>query len=390
MSRASRTYFRCEALGPDATMELKNRGLDSTTAAAASTLTLGKARLELPNRIPTGSEANAARNVKQKDSFASQELFASAKLMGPDKLKELLTEEAALKKFASSVQADARGADARAKMLFLVMRGEAGIEGADHLRTLLDLQWLTEQDAILVQHGASTPSEELMADYSEAKRWLKERGGDKPLLPVVTPYERQQEAERALKMLVDRGAPGIMLDLQGQFPYYLLRAVEAVKRKHPDLWVHAFQAPPKARWAGQRLHMGWGMTLPLFGVDSFSRWVVPPPPVPVTREKINFWEPTNWGVMRLADFENTYGQKVACKCALCKESGNTLDRFLDAGTDPRLLLSKAKTHDHYAQRAELEKAQDRIREGKFGEFVRKKRFAHEFAQAMKEIPKDAE
>jgi hypothetical protein len=350
---------------------------------------LGKARLELPNRIPTGSEASAARNVKQRDSFEGQELFVSAKLMGPDKLKALLGEEGQLKKFASNVEGDARLAGARAKMLFLVMRGEAGIDDSEHLRTLLDLQWLTEQDAILVQHGAQARSEDLMADYSEAKRWLKERGGDKPLLPVVTPYERQQEAERALKMLVDRGAPGIVVDLQGTFPYYLLRAVENVKKKNPQLWVHAVQAPPKARWAGKKLHLGWGMALPLFGVDSFSRWVVPPPPVPVTRDKINFWEPANWGVMRLKEYQDTYGEKLACKCALCKDSAG-VDGFLDAATDPRILLSKAKTHDHYAQRAELEKAQDRIREGKFGEYVRKKRFAREFADSMKEIPTQAE
>jgi hypothetical protein len=368
-------------------MELKNRGLDSTTAAAAGTLTLGKARLELPNRVPTGSEANAARQVKQRDPFEGQELFASAKLMGPDKLKELLGEEAKLQKFAQSISADARGAAARAKFLFLVFRGEAELQDAQQLRTLLDLQWLTEQDAILVQHGALSKTEDLTADYSEAKRWLKERGGDKPLLPVITPYERQQEAERAVKMLVDRGAPGIVLDLQGTFPYYTLRALEAVKRKDPELWIHAMQAPPKARWAGQRLHLGWGMTLPMFGVDSFSRWVVPPPPVPVTREKINFWEPSNWGVMRLGEFQDTYGGKVACKCALCSEAKD-IDAFLDAATDPRLLLAKAKTHDHFSQRAELEKAQDKIREGKFGDYVKKKRFARAFSDALKEIPKD--
>lgn len=368
-------------------MELKNRGLDSTTPAAASTLSLGRARLELPNRVPTSSEASAARVVKQRDTFGAQELFAAAKLMGPDKLKELLTQEQALQRFAANLAGDARHAEARAKMLFLVFRGGAGIEDSAQLRTLLDLQWLTEQDAILVQHGAEARTEDLVADYGEAKRWLKERGGDKPLLPVVTPYERQQEAERALKMLVDRGAPGIMVDLQGTFPYYLLRAVEGVKRKNPELWVHAFQAPPKARWAGQRLHLGWGMTLPLFGVDSFSRWVVPPPPVPVTREKINFWEPTQWGVMRLADYQNVIGDKLTCKCALCKDSKD-VDDFLNPGTDPRVLLAKAKTHDHYAQRAELEKAQDRIREGKFGEYVRRKRFARQFADALKEIPKE--
>jgi hypothetical protein len=368
-------------------MDLKTRGVDSASAATASTLTLGKARLELPNRIPTGSESNAARTIKQRESFQSQEIAAAAKLMGPDKLKGILTDAKELEKFASNVRADQRGADARAKMLFLVMRGGAGIEDAEHLRTLLDLQWLTEQDAILVQHGAETKSEDLMADYSEAKRWLKERGGDKPLLPVVTPYERQQEAERALKMLVDRGAPGIVLDLQGTFPYYLLRAVENIKKKNPELWIHAFQAPPKARWAGQRLHLGWGMTLPLFGVDSFSRWVVPPPPVPVTREKINFWEPANWGVMRLKEYEDTYGQKLSCKCALCAESKGNVQTFLEG--DPRMLLAKAKTHDHYAQRAELEKAQDKIREGKFGEYVAKKRFAKQFREAMKEIPRDA-
>jgi hypothetical protein len=363
---------------------MKQRGADGSTAAVASTLTLGKARLELPNRVPTGSEASAARNVQQKDGFTGQELAVSAKLMGPDKLKELLTAEGKLQAFAKNVQADQRLAGANASLLFLVMRGEAAIDDNAHLRTLLDLQWLTEQDAILVQHGATSPTEDLVADYAEAKRWLKERGGDKPLLPVVTPYERPQEAERAMKMLVDRGAPGIMLDLQGQFPYYTLRAVEAIKRKKPDLWVHAFQAPPKARWAGQRLHLGWGMTLPLFGVDSFSRWVVPPPPVPVTREKINFWEPAHWGVMRLKEYQDTYGEKLSCKCALCKGSEG-IDKFLEG--DPRVLLSKAKTHDHYAQRAELEKVQDKVREGTFGEYVQRKRFAKQFAEAMREIPK---
>jgi len=90
--------------------------------------------------------------------------------------------------------------------------------------------------------------------------------------------------------------------------------------------------------------------------------------------------------MRLKDYEDTYGQKLSCKCALCKASGENLDKFLEG--DPRMLLARAKTHDHYAQRAELEKAQDKIREGKFGEYVGRKRFAKEFSIAMREIPKD--
>jgi len=346
---------------------------------------LGKAKLELPNRLPTGSEANAARVVQQRDRFEGQELFVAAKLMNEEKLKGLLTEEEALQKFAKNVQGDARLAGANAKMLFLVMRGEAGIGDSDHLKTLLDLQWLTDQDAILVQHGVSASSEDITQDYTEAKRWLKARGGDKPLLPVVTPVPRQPEAERLMKILVDRGAQGVVLDLQGKFPYHLLRAVEAVKRKNPELWVHAMQAPPKAKFGGKSLHLGWGMSLPIFGVDSFSRWVVPPPPVPVTREKINFWEPANWGVMRLADYQNTYGQKLACKCAICRDEKD-VDSFLTG--DPRMLLAKSKTHDAFAQRAELEKVQTTIRDGKFGEYVRKKRYAKELQDAMKEAPKE--
>lgn len=369
-------------------LEMKNRGLDASTAAAASTLTLGRARLELPNRLPTSSEAHAARTVNQRERLEGEEVFVAARLMGPDKLQEVLTKEQALQKLAQGLEQDARGAGARAKVAFLVMRGEASIEDRDQLRTLLDLQWLTGQDAILVQHGAGASSEDLVHDYQEAKRWLRERGGDKPLLPVIPPLPRREEAERLLTMLADRGAPGIALDLQGGFPYFTLRAVEAFKRKRPEVWVHAFQAPPKARFGGQRLHLGWGVALPLFGVDSFSRWVVPPPPVPVTREKINFWDPADWGVFRLKEYEGAYGAKLHCRCALCEEAGS-VDDFLAAGVDPRVLLARAKTHDHLAQRAELERVQDRVREGKFGEYARRKRYARPVAETLEKPPEEA-
>lgn len=366
-----------------ASLEVKNRGVDGGTSAVAGTLSLGRAKLELPNRVPTSSELSAARTMKEREALQGQDLFVVCRLMGPDKLNEVVKEEEVLKKFAASVATDAKASDAKARALFFVMRGGAAPGNADQLRTLLDVQWLLEMDLILVPPTSPAP-DDVLQDYAEAKRWLRTRG-DKPLVPVVPPQEREEEARKLIQGLTDRGAPGVAIDLQGGFPYFTLKAVEAVKRKSPELWIHAFQAPPKARFGGQRLHLGWGMTLPLFGIDSFSRWVVPPPPVPVTREKINFWDPADWGVFRLPEYQSEYGGKLHCKCLFCKDARD-VDAFLEG--DARMLLAKAKTHDHFAQRAELEKAQERIREGKFGEYISRRRFAKSFYQAVSRRPEE--
>src|SRR5256886_12433212 len=85
----------------------------------------------------------------------------------------------------------------------------------------------------------------------------------------------------------------IGFDLRGGFYYHALRGVEEFKKRKPEVWVHALQTPPKVRFGRGLLTCSEGMILPMFGIDSFSRWIVPPPPTPLTKEVINVFETVN-------------------------------------------------------------------------------------------------
>ena len=125
------------------------------------------------------------------------------------------------------------------------------------------------------------------------------------------------------------------------------------------------------------------MVLPMFGIDSFSRWIVPPPPTPLTKEVINVFDRKGWGSLKKKDYEAIRENTTSCNCAVCQ--GKDLEPFYEGKVLD--VLARAKVHDHLSQRKELEAARDSIKKGEFLSLLNTKEYPREF---LKQVPKDKE
>jgi len=123
-----------------------------------------------------------------------------------------------------------------------------------------------------------------------------------------------------------------------------------------------------------------GMILPMFGIDSFSRWIVPPPPTPLTKEVINVFDRKGWGAMKKKDYEAIRNNNTNCDCAVCQ--GKDLEPFYEGKVLD--VLAKAKVNDHLAQRKELEGARESIKKGRFLSLLNTKEYPREF---LKQLPR---
>lgn len=350
---------------------LKVTQADERSAAHAGTLDVGGRRLDLPGRLLTTSELRSAKASRLADAITSP-LLVVGKLAGPDLVKAATSEEEAWQRFASGVKGDSRLLAGAARMLQIAFR-DVEYEDAEPLRAFLDLQHLLGFDVISVQYGSSPSAEDVLAAFDFARSWAKKRRVDSEILPVVPAMERREDADALLATLAKRGAGAVGVDLQGGFPYQTLRAVEAFKEKNPEVWVHAFQVPPKVRFGGT-LPTAEAMVLPYFGVDTFTRWVRPPPPAPVKKEKVNVFDPRGWGVLKWKEQEKEYGGKLTCRCPVCK--GKDLEDFF--APDDRAVLNLAKVHDHAAQDAELAAARSRIADDGYVAAMEDHKFARAF------------
>lgn len=351
--------------------------MDERSGAHAGTLEIGKRRADLPGRILTTSELRSAKTAKLAES-AESPLLILGKLGTPTVVKAATSDEELWRRFAHGVSTDARLMPGAARMLQVAFQA-VDYEDAEPLRSFLDLQHLLGLDVITVQYGESPSPDDVLAAYDFARSWAKKRRLDAPLMPVVPALERREDADAVFAALVKRGALAIGVDLQGGFPYQTLRAIEALKEKNSEIWIHAFQVPPKVRFGG-RLPTSEAMMLPYFGVDSFSRWVRPPPPAPVKKEKVNVFDPRGWGVLRWKEQEAEYGSKLACRCAVCK--GKDLDGFFEP--DDRAVLNLSKVHDHLAQTSELAAARKRIGDDGYASAMGDHRFARAFLERLGE------
>src|SRR5438093_1441815 len=154
------------------------------------------------------------------------------------------------------------------------------------------------------------------------------------------------------------------------------------KETAPDairMLYHALQTPPKVRFGRGLLTCSEGMILPMFGIDSFSRWIVPPPPTPLTKDVINVFDRKGWGAMKKKDYEAIRNNNTNCDCAVCQ--GKDLEPFYEGKVLD--VLAKAKVHDHLAQRKELEGARESIRKGRFLSLLNTKEYPREF---LKQLP----
>jgi hypothetical protein len=127
------------------------------------------------------------------------------------------------------------------------------------------------------------------------------------------------------------------------------------------------------------------MMLPLFGVDSYNRWVVPPPPVPLTKDKINMFDSTNWGVFKRKEWDKEYGGKLNCNCPMCNK--HRLPTFFLG--EVLTVLGRSKVHDHYAIREQLFELANRAKAGNAKRFISKKRYPSDFLKLTESDEKES-
>lgn len=356
-------------------VELKPQARDETSAAVAGVLEVQGRKVEMPARIPTSSEVRAAKATKLQETIESPVLIVG-RLVRPELVKAAAKEEDPWKRFAEGVARDAKSLPGSARLLQLAFQG-VEYEDPEPLRSFLDLQMLHDFAAITVQYGSSPSPEDVVAAFDFARSWAKKRKVDATLLPVTPAIGNRDNARALLDGLRKRGATAVGLDMPRSLPYQMMRAVEDFKEANPDVWVHAFQVPPKVQFGGA-LPTSQAMVLPYFGVDSMSRWVVPPPPAPVKKEKVNVFEPAGWGVLKWREYEREYGAKLRCKCAVCK--GKDLNGFFEP--EDRTVLNIGKVHDHLAQASEFAAARKRIRDDGYAGVMADKRFGKSFLESI--------
>lgn len=359
-------------------VSIEDQASDETTCANAGILRIGKVSAALPNKFATTAELNATRMVAARDTLPG-EVVVSAKLMYPDSLNKIMKEDESLRSFARRLSREAVGFEDVARLLFLVFKGEASYSEAEDLRTLLDLQYFADMNVVTVQQAAGMSPEDFASLLKFTQRWMDQRGIDKPIMPIIQASETQREFELFSAPVTKSKFPLVGVDMKGGFHYYALRAVEKMKKKDPGIWIHAFQVPPKIRFARHMLPSSQGMLMPYFGVDSFSRWVVPPPPVPLTKDKINVFDKSGWGVFKRKEWTGLHGKKLTCTCPMCK--GQNLDGFYAGKV--LTVLSRSKVHDHYAQQDELKKASQSIRKHEYSRLIKTKKYANLFFGELK-------
>jgi len=361
-----------------AEVSIEDQASDETTSANAGILRIGKVSAALPSKFATTAELNATRMVGTKDTLPG-EVVVSAKLMYPDSLKKILKEDEPLRSLARRLSRESGGYEDVARMLFLVFKGEASYSDAEDLRTLLDLQYFADMDVVTVQQTAGMGPEDFASFVKFTQRWMDQKGIDKPIMPVVQASETQREFELFSASILKNKFHLMGVDMKGGFHYFTLRAVEKIKKRDPGIWIHAFQVPPKIRFGRRLMPSSQGMLMPYFGVDSFSRWVVPPPPVPLTKDKINVFDRSGWGVFKRKEWTELHGKKLTCNCPMCK--GLNLDRFYVGKV--LTVLSRSKIHDHYAQQDELKKASESIRKHDYAHLIKTKKYASLFVGELK-------
>lgn len=360
---------------PDLTK--KNIETDEDTGATTGLLTYSAAKVPVPNKFATTTELNATRLVGLKQEFPTEFIIAG-KLIYPETLKRILKEEEFLKEFARRVARETGAHEDALSLLFLVLKGEAAVSESSDLRTILDVQYFADMDVITVQQSPGVSPTDFIALYRFAERWLDNRGLDKPLMPVLTPAGTRDDFEKTLNAVLKRGSKLVGFDMKGGFYYQALRSLEEAKKKNPELWIHAFQVPPKIRFGRNYLRCSEGMMLPLYGVDSFNRWVVPPPPVPLTKDKINMFDSANWGVFKRKEWNKQYGVKLHCTCPMCNKQ--KLPTFFIGKV--LTVLGRSKVHDHYAQREQLLEFSKAVKKGNAKDFVSKRKYPNDFLQQM--------
>jgi hypothetical protein len=361
-------------------ISIKNIEFDEKTSAVASFLRTEKIQSELPNKFLTTSEINVFKNIGlEKEVF--NEAIVCGKLIFPDTLKNILTNEDFLKKFIKNISREISHVGECLTLLFLVFKGKSKVENVDDLKTILDIQYFLNFDIITVQQTLDTSHEKFDLMLKFSLKWMDERGFDKPLMPVIQALNNKNEFEKYLQIALKYGNSCIGIDMKGSFYYHALSILEKLKKRNPEVWIHSFQVPPKIKFGGKFFKCSQGIIMPMFGVDSFSRWVVPPPPEPLTVEKINIFNRKDWGIFKKEEWFETYGNELGCTCSICNDQN--LSTFFSGKA--LNVLNKGKVHDHFALREELKRSRNSIKEKNYRELVISKKYPMEFLKIIDKV-----
>ena len=360
-------------------VELKIRGqaFDEATSASVATLELGRANVELPGKFAQSSELTAMKLTELRE-LSPGKILVSAKLMPPNTLKRVLTEEKYLKDLTGRLVREGSTFGDTAQLLYLAFKGESKVEKLEEMRTILDLQFFCDLDVVTVQHTPGVSPEDYTSLFSSASRWSEERSFDKPLMSLLSTLNSREEFEKYLAPVLKQEPQCLGIDMRGGFHYHTLRAIEEVKKKRPSMWIHVFQVPPKVLFGRKTAACSQGMILPYFGIDSFNRWIVPPPPVPLTKDKINLFDRTEWSVLKRKDWREVHGKKMECDCPICE--AKNLDSFFEGKV--MAALARSKVHDHFAQREELKISATQIKEKKYRRLLQSKEGPKSVLQAF--------
>ncbi|MEM2122857.1 MAG: hypothetical protein QXE79_04390 [Candidatus Bathyarchaeia archaeon] len=362
-------------------LEVKMEAADKVTVASVKHVRVRGLGFNTPEKIPSSPEVSSFKGLGLGSMSGDLGCVVVAeRLIYPDTLRRLTTDDKFFKGFIRRIAREV-SRDEDVLLIYLCFKGGSKVEDASQLRTLLDLQFLAGADLITVQQPYDISWKDFRSSLGYAENWRVERGVDAPLMPVLN-MEAAEDLMDGVKELKDRGYSAIGLDLRGSFPYMALRMLESLSDILKDVWIHGFQTPPKVR-LGRGFHAcAEGMILPSFGVDTFSRWITPPPPEPLTKDKINIFDRLGWGFMKRGEWIRHRGSPMGCDCTVCKDGD--LASFFEGTV--MTALRRGKVHDHLAQSSELNFVKESVKEDGFHRLLREKEFPKQLFSYLEKPP----
>ncbi|MEM3608467.1 MAG: hypothetical protein QW238_06345 [Candidatus Bathyarchaeia archaeon] len=374
-------YGRLFEVIPTSYLEVRMEERDEATAASVKHVRIRGLSFTTPEKIPSSPEISSFKGLRlgpMGEGLGGA--VVAERLVYPDTLRRLTSDDRFFKGFIRRIAGEVSG-DEDLLIVYLCFKGGASVEDELQLRTLLDLQFLAGADLITVQQLYGSSWREFRSSLSYAEGWRVERGVEAPLMPVLNMDDLDGLAD-GIRELKDKGYRALGLDLRGSFPYMALRALEGLSGFLEDVWVHGFQTPPKVR-LGRGFHAcAEGMILPSFGVDTFSRWITPPPPEPLTKDKINVFDRLGWGFMKRGEWVKYRGSSMGCDCTVCK--GGDLDSFFEGAV--MAALRRGKVHDHLAQSSELRSVRESVKGDGFHKLLREKEFPKRLLSHLERHP----
>ncbi len=338
------------------------------TGARKCVLELRGKKAELPTKVPTSSEVNSIRKLKIKEPIP-QTIVLAGKLLNFQRVARLAKDDY-FKAQLASISRFFRNFPGAVRMFYAPILDEFSLN-EDAVKRLLDLQYLSGVEVFTLAPTLNTSPKEFFKLLKVALKQIDRIAGEAVFMPVVKVMREEEDTREVfqqVKKLVEEGQVSCVgVDVRGKFAYSLLYSVRDLHEEHPELWVHALQVPPKPLFGRRYLDASYGLILPYFSVDSYCRWLRPPPPFPPIKEKLNYFDPSDWTVLHLGKVAER-SDKMPCNCPVCSES--PVEKFLE-GTS-FTVLDRTKAHAVYAEEKELAVSKEYIGRGKYAEIIKEK------------------